>query len=174
MTTLPRATISPGVLPSAGTSRPWSSTTRSSPEVISSTPCRALIRARSSGDSDSMLGPRLADADRRRGFGEAVDLDDRPAELVLDALDRDRRRRRARGHHADALRRERLRFGRRVGEHDQHGRRRAQARDLFLPRRSWNTVGPSNFGRQTCFAPAAVTVHVNVQPLAWNIGSVHR
>ena len=37
-----------------------------------------------------------------------------------------------------------------------------------------NTVGPSNFGRQTCFAPAAVTVHVNVQPLAWNIGSVHR
>src|SRR6185503_4485801 len=35
-------------------------------------------------------------------------------------------------------------------------------------------VAPSNFGRQTCFAPAAVTVHVNVQPLAWNIGSVHR
>src|SRR6187397_3088779 len=37
-----------------------------------------------------------------------------------------------------------------------------------------NTVGPSNFGRHTCFAPAAVTVHVNVQPLAWNIGSVHK
>src|SRR5688500_12534295 len=37
-----------------------------------------------------------------------------------------------------------------------------------------NTVAASNFGRHTCLAPAAVTVHVNVQPLAWNIGSVHR
>ena len=36
------------------------------------------------------------------------------------------------------------------------------------------TVGASNFGRQTCLAPTAVTVHVKVQPLAWNIGSVHR
>ncbi len=25
-----------------------------------------------------------------------------------------------------------------------------------------------------CAAPAAVTVHGNVQPLAWNIGSVHK
>src|SRR5260370_37146010 len=28
--------------------------------------------------------------------------------------------------------------------------------------------------RQTCVAPTAVTVQTNVQPLAWNIGSVHR
>src|SRR5918993_3761521 len=37
-----------------------------------------------------------------------------------------------------------------------------------------NTAAGSTFRRQTCFAPAAVTVHVNVHPLAWNIGSVHR
>ena len=28
--------------------------------------------------------------------------------------------------------------------------------------------------RQTCAPPTAVSVHVNVQPFAWNIGSVHR
>jgi hypothetical protein len=28
--------------------------------------------------------------------------------------------------------------------------------------------------RQTCVPPTAVTIQVNVQPLAWNIGSVHR
>ena len=50
----------------------------------------------------------------------------------------------------------------------------AHSRVTFSCAAILNTVGPSNFGRQTCFAPAAVTVHVNVQPLAWNIGSVHR
>jgi hypothetical protein len=37
-----------------------------------------------------------------------------------------------------------------------------------------NTVAGSTFRRHTCVPAAAVTVHVNVQPLAWNIGSVHR
>src|SRR5215831_3699411 len=32
----------------------------------------------------------------------------------------------------------------------------------------------SIFGRQTWQPPAAVTVQTNVQPLAWNIGSVQR
>src|SRR5262245_40329989 len=37
-----------------------------------------------------------------------------------------------------------------------------------------NTAAGSTLRRHTCLAPTAVTVHVNVQPLAWNIGSVHR
>ena len=135
MTTLPRATISPAVLPSAGTSRPWSSTTRSSPDVMSSTPCRALMRARSSARERRMLGTRLADADRRCGFGQAVDLRDDPAEFMLDALDRDRCRWCPRGHHADAARRALLGLRGRVRQHDQHGRCCTQPRHLLLLRR---------------------------------------
>jgi hypothetical protein len=56
MTTFPRTVISPSVPPSAGTSAPDSSVTRSSPEVSSSTPCRALTTARSAGDSGSCSG----------------------------------------------------------------------------------------------------------------------
>lgn len=56
MTTLPRTTISPTVCPSAGTSVPSLFTTRNSPEVISSTPCRALMTARSAGVSFSCSG----------------------------------------------------------------------------------------------------------------------
>ena len=32
----------------------------------------------------------------------------------------------------------------------------------------------STLRRQTCVAPAAVTIQTKVQPLAWNIGSVQR
>ena len=32
----------------------------------------------------------------------------------------------------------------------------------------------STFRRHTCVPPTAVTIHTNVQPLAWNIGSVQR
>src|SRR5216683_7941737 len=44
---------------------------------------------------------------------------------------------------------------------------------LSLLMRSKAAFG-STFGRQTCVAPTAVTVHTYVQPLAWNIGSVQR
>ena len=37
-----------------------------------------------------------------------------------------------------------------------------------------NTAAGSTLRRHTCVAPAAVTAQVNVQPLQWNIGSVHR
>src|SRR2546430_5070619 len=37
-----------------------------------------------------------------------------------------------------------------------------------------NTRGGSTLRRQTCVAPAAVTTHLYVQPLAWNIGGLHR
>ena len=56
MTTLPRTTISPMIWPSGATSAPSSSITRSSPEVSSSTPWRALTTARSAGDSPSCSG----------------------------------------------------------------------------------------------------------------------
>src|SRR5438067_13354299 len=36
------------------------------------------------------------------------------------------------------------------------------------------TRAGSTLGRQMCRPPAAVIIHTNVQPLAWNIGSVHR
>src|SRR5436190_23276620 len=37
-----------------------------------------------------------------------------------------------------------------------------------------NACTGSTLRRHTCTAPTAVTSHVYVQPLAWNIGSVHR
>ena len=36
------------------------------------------------------------------------------------------------------------------------------------------TLPGSTLRKQTWAAPAAVTVQTNVQPFAWNIGSVHR
>ena len=88
MTTLPRTTISPTVAPSCGTSHPSSSTTRSSPDVMSSTPCRALIDRTFRRRQQIVLGPRLADADERRRLRQSVDMRDGPAELALDPLDR--------------------------------------------------------------------------------------
>src|SRR3989440_12682088 len=41
-------------------------------------------------------------------------------------------------------------------------------------RMSSNTRAGSTLGRHTCTPPTAVTIHTNVHPLAWNIGSVHR
>ena len=116
---------------------------------------------------------RLADADGRSGFGEAVDLDHAPAHLALDALDRHGGGRRAGRHHAHAARQAGLHLGGRARQHDQHRGRRAHPRDAFVFDQPEHARG-SSLGRQTCVAPAAVTVHVNVQPLAWNIGSVHR
>ena len=42
------------------------------------------------------------------------------------------------------------------------------------PAMSRKTAAGSTFRRHTWHPPTAVTIHVNVQPLAWNIGSVHR
>ena len=56
MTTFPLTVISPSVAPSHGTSSPDSVTTRSSPEVISSTPCLALSTARSAGERAACSG----------------------------------------------------------------------------------------------------------------------
>ena len=106
MTTLPRTTISPRVSPSRGTSLPFSSTTRSSPDVISSTPCRALIAARSLSGRDVVFRPRLADGDERRRLGQSVNVRDRPAQFAFDSFDRRGRGRRAGGHDAHAFRRE--------------------------------------------------------------------
>ena len=39
---------------------------------------------------------------------------------------------------------------------------------------SRNASAGSTARRQTCAPPTAVTTHVNVQPLAWNMGSVQR
>ena len=175
MTTLPRTTISPSVWPSRGTSRPSSSTTRSSPEVISSTPWRALIDGALVGRQRVVLGPRLADRDERRRLGQPVDLRDRPSRA---------RPRCARSSRPRAARR-------------RSARARRAAAPAQTPRARWrcaiSTVGAAHSivirsprdeledlraarpcaGRRAR-APTAVTVHVNVQPLAWNIGSVQR
>ena len=50
----------------------------------------------------------------------------------------------------------------------------AQSIDTASARISSNSFAGSILRRQTCAAPTAVTVQTNVQPLAWNIGSVHR
>ena len=50
----------------------------------------------------------------------------------------------------------------------------AQSMDTDSARMVSNTFTGSTFRRHTCVAPTAVTVHTNVHPFAWNIGSVHR
>src|ERR1035438_10235073 len=50
----------------------------------------------------------------------------------------------------------------------------ADRRRTCSSRISRNTSAGSTLRRQTWVAAAAVTVQVNVQPFAWNIGSVHR
>ena len=78
-----------------------------------------------------MLGQRLADGNERRGLGQAVDMDDLPAEFRLHALDRRRRRRRTGGEHAHAspqLPAHRLRA---IRDADENRRRRAQMRDAL-------------------------------------------
>src|ERR1700677_2904178 len=50
----------------------------------------------------------------------------------------------------------------------------AHSSRTFSSRISRNTVAGSTLRRQTWTPAAAVTVQVNVQPFAWNIGSVHR
>src|SRR5262245_50834592 len=103
MTTLPRTMISPSVSPSCGTSRPSSATTRSSPELINSTPWRALILALRERQV-AVLGARLAKGDERRRLGEAVDLRQLPAEFPLDQLDGGGSRRGTCGEQTDATR----------------------------------------------------------------------
>ena len=66
----------PASAPSRGTSTPCSSTTRSSPDVMSSTPCRALITGALARRQRRVLGPRLADGDEGRGLGQPVDVRD--------------------------------------------------------------------------------------------------
>ena len=56
MTVLPRITISPIVVPSAGTSFISVSTTRTGSAVTMATPCRDCGRARSSGVPSHQIG----------------------------------------------------------------------------------------------------------------------
>ena len=60
---------------------------------IAGAPARLSFAARSAGESAVELGALAVHRQQRGGLGEAVDLDELPAELGLDALDRLRRRR---------------------------------------------------------------------------------
>ena len=79
-----------------------------------------------------MLGPRLAHRDERRGLGQPVDLNELPAEVALDTLNRCSRRRRPGRHHPHTRGHVSTLIGRRVGERDQHGRRGAQHGDRLV------------------------------------------
>ena len=101
-------------------------------------------------------------------------MHDLPAELAFDALDRRRRRRRAGGEHAHAARRTvangpAAAFGEPMST---VGAAHSMVTCSSLISAKMSPAPPCR--RQTCVPPAAVTVHVNVQPFAWNIGSVHR
>ena len=124
-------------------------------------------RALGEGQGGVLLA-RLADGDEGGGLGEAVDVGDGPAELALDALDGGAavRTRRPRGAAA------RSSAGAPAIEISTVG---AQQRAVMRSRaiRSKMAAG-STLRRQTCVPPAAVTIQTNVQPLAWNMGSVHR
>ena len=78
-----------------------------------------------------VFGPRLAHRDKRRRFGEPVDVRDRPSELAFDPLDRRRSRRRSRRDDAHACAGAGTYFGRRAGDADEHGWRGTHQRDPF-------------------------------------------
>src|SRR5580704_10248109 len=73
MTVLPRMTISPIVLPSAGTSATSSSTTRTPSAVTMPTPWRACSAALVDGQV-SPVRLELAEGDRAVGLGQPVDV----------------------------------------------------------------------------------------------------
>ena len=50
----------------------------------------------------------------------------------------------------------------------------AHSQPTFSLRMRSKTRAGSTFGRQMCVPPTAVMIQTKVQPLAWNIGSVHR
>ena len=122
-----------------------------------------------------VLRARLADGDERRRLGEAVDLRDLPAELALDALDGGGGRRRAGGQDAHAARAApaaQLGSGALAMPISTVGA--AQSIVIRSASMPLEHVRGSTLRRQTCVPPTAVTIQTNVQPLAWNIGSVHR
>ena len=79
-----------------------------------------------------VLGARLANADKRGRLGEAVDLRDRPAEFLLDALDGVGGGRRTAREHADAARRRGAQFGARARDRDDHRGGGADHRDALF------------------------------------------
>ena len=101
-----------------------------------------------------MLRPHLADGNERRGLGHAVDVRDRPSELLLDPLDRGGRRRCSSGDDADALRQGRVARRRRIRNRDQHGRRGAHHRDRLRlhqrEHRGWIEFAQADVGRSHC------------------------
>ena len=109
-----------------------------------------------------------------RRLGQPVDVRDLPAEFAFDAADGRRRRRRASREHFElslsALRR--TSSGALARPMSTVG----AAQNFVIDSRSMSSKTRFATGcrRQTCVPPAAVTIHVNVQPLAWNIGSVQR
>ena len=50
----------------------------------------------------------------------------------------------------------------------------AQRKVMRSPFTSEKICATSTLSKHTCVPPQAVTVQTKVQPLAWNIGSVHR
>ena len=120
------------------------------------------------GRQRGVLGALLAHRDERRGLGEAVDVGDYPAELLLDPIDRRRCRRRAGGEHAHAGRRTLADVIGGVGDADQHGGRGAQHRDALArqlgedPRRldaAQTDVGAAGGGDRPHEGPAVGVEH---------------
>ena len=78
-----------------------------------------------------MFGPRLTDGDEGCGLGQSVDVNDLPAEVVLDTADGGRCRRCARGENPQPSAHTLAELGWRVGHPDQDGWRGTQHRNLF-------------------------------------------
>ncbi len=127
-----------------------------------------------------VLGPAAVHGQQRSGLGEAVDLDELPAQLGLDPLDGPGGRRRAGHHHPD---RAPARDGpvparRGIEDHGHHGRRSAQqgdavaldpAQDLRAVHLAQDDVTPTHAGHRVRHAPAVavelgqrVQVHVPI------------
>ncbi len=165
MTTFPLTVISPSVAPSHGTSSPDSVTTRSSPEVISSTPCLALSTARSAGERSACSG-----SGSHTVMNGAVSVSPYTCVMSQPNSPSSRSMVAAAGGAPAVITRTpagtspRAAAGALASEISTVGA--AHSQPTRSPAISEKTCAGSTLRRQTCVPPAAVTVQVNVHPLA--------
>ena len=137
---------------------------------------RLRRRARSAGVRSSYSARRAVHGEQRRGLGEAVDLDELPAQLGLHPLDGPGRRRRAGHHHPDCAPRPGWDRPSVAAASRIMATTAGAPHSSVTPCRSTRRriSAPSTLRRMMWRPPMPVTAYGMPQPLQWNCGSVCR
>ena len=124
--TLPRATISPWVIPSCGTSL---SSVVNHAQLARGNQLDALPgfdRGSLVDREGRVFRPLFADGDERRCLSQSVNVGNRPAKFFFESLDGGRSGRRTGGDNSNSFRREATHIFRRIRQRNQNRRRRAE------------------------------------------------